>query len=68
MRFATIKELAAPEKVNSSDVSRVLRLTALAPHMIEAILDGRQPEGMARPVLLKPLPAKRIQAVKHITA
>jgi len=31
---------------------RVLRLTLLAPDMVEAILNGRQPEGMALPRLL----------------
>ncbi|WP_137179177.1 hypothetical protein [Roseomonas sp. AR75] len=45
-RFATINELAAADKINSSYVSRVLRLTLLAPDIVEAILDGRQPEGM----------------------
>jgi hypothetical protein len=34
--------LAAAEKVNSSYVSRLLRLTLLAPHIIEVIPDGRQ--------------------------
>lgn len=56
-RFATINELAAAEKINSSYVSRVLRLTLLAPHIVEAILDGRQPEGMTLPRLLVPFPA-----------
>ena len=44
-RFATITELAAAEKINASYVSRILRLTLLAPDVVEAILDGRQPEG-----------------------
>jgi hypothetical protein len=51
-RFATINELAAAEKINSSYVSRVLRLTLLAPDIVEAILDGRQPEGMTLPGLM----------------
>ena len=51
--FSTINELAAAEKINSSYVSRVLRLTLLAPNIVEAILDGRQPEGMALPGLMK---------------
>ncbi|WP_233256239.1 hypothetical protein [Falsiroseomonas bella] len=54
-RFATINELAAAEKINSSYVSRVLRLTLLAPDIVEAILDGRQPEGMTLPGLMEPL-------------
>ncbi|MCA1996916.1 MAG: hypothetical protein LDL56_06785 [Armatimonadetes bacterium] len=55
-RFATINELAAAEKINSSYVSRVLRLTLLAPDIVEAILDGRQPEGMMLPRLMEPFP------------
>lgn len=40
-RYATIKEIAKAEKINPSYVSRVLRLTLLAPTIVEAILDGR---------------------------
>ena len=57
-QFATIKDLAAAEKINSSYVSRVLRLTLLAPNIVEAILDGRQPEEMTLPRLMKPFPAE----------
>ena len=57
-RFATINELAAAEKINASYVSRLLRLTLLAPDIVEAILDGRQPEGMTLPRLMKPFPAE----------
>jgi hypothetical protein len=57
-RFATINELAAAEKINSSYVSRVLRLNLLAPGIVEAILDGRQPEGMTLPALMKPFPVE----------
>ena len=51
-RFATISELAAAEKINSSYVSRILRLALLAPDVVEAILDGRQPERMTLPGLM----------------
>lgn len=54
--FATINELAAAEKINSSYVSRVLRLTLLAPDIVDAILDGWQPDGMTLPGLMKPFP------------
>ncbi len=53
-RFGTINELAAAEKIKSSYVSRVLLLTLLAPDIVEAILDGRQPERMALPGLMAP--------------
>ena len=42
-KHATIAEIAAAEKINESYVGRVLRLTLLAPDIVEAILDGRQP-------------------------
>jgi hypothetical protein len=57
-RFGTIDELAAAEKINSSYVSRLLRLTLLAPDIVEAILDGRQPEEMALPALMEPFPVE----------
>jgi hypothetical protein len=41
--YATIEELAAAEKINPSYVSRILRMTLLAPDIVEAILDGRHP-------------------------
>jgi hypothetical protein len=53
-RFGTINELAAAEKINSSYVSRLLRLTLLSPDLVEAILDGRQPDGMTLPALMEP--------------
>ena len=57
-RFATINELAAAEKINSSYVSRLLRLTLLAPEIVAAILDGRQPERMTLPGLMEPFPVE----------
>jgi hypothetical protein len=42
-------------------MSRMLRLTLLAPKMVEAILDGRQPEGVTLPGLLEPFPVEWIQ-------
>lgn len=50
--FATLAELAAAEKINASYVSRVLRLTLLAPAIVEAIVEGTQPEGMTLPGLM----------------
>jgi hypothetical protein len=57
-RFATINELAAAEKINSPYVARVLRLTLLAPDIVEAILDGRQTEGMTLPGLMDDVDAE----------
>ena len=57
-RYGTIDELAAAEKINSSYVSRLLRLTLLAPEIVEAILEGRQPQGMTLPSLMEPFPVE----------
>ena len=43
---ATLEDLAKAKGVPPSYVSRVLRLTRLAPEIVEAILDGRQPPKM----------------------
>ncbi len=51
---ASITELAAAEKIDRSYLCRVLRLTLLAPEIVEAIVDGRQPEGLTLPALMKP--------------
>ena len=40
---ATLDDLAKAKGVNATYVSRILRLTLLAPEVVEAILDGRQP-------------------------
>jgi hypothetical protein len=51
-----VTELAEAEKINQSYLCRVLRLTLLAPEIVEAILDGRQPPGMQLEPLLRPIP------------
>jgi hypothetical protein len=53
---ATIAEIAAAEKINESYVGRVLRLTLLAPDIVEAILGGRQPAGLQLADLLRRFP------------
>ncbi len=51
--FATIQEIAAAEKINASYVGRILRLTLLAPDIVEAILDGLQPTETTLAVLMR---------------
>ena len=55
-QFATISELAAAEKLDRSFVSHTLRLTLLAPELVEAILDGKQPRTMELQPLMRGLP------------
>ena len=42
--FGTLDDLARANGVHATYVSRVLRLTLLAPNVVEAILDGRPAE------------------------
>jgi hypothetical protein len=42
--YASIAELAAAEQINPSYLARMLRLTLLAPNLVERILDGQAPE------------------------
>ena len=52
--FATIGDLAAKEGIAASYMTRVMRLTLLAPEIVEAIVDGRQEGGMTLASLLEP--------------
>jgi len=54
--FATIAELAEGEGIASSYMTRVLRLTLLAPDIVEAILDGKQGPGVTLARVLEPFP------------
>ncbi|QDM24196.1 hypothetical protein FIU28_25940 [Tardiphaga sp. vice154] len=55
-RHATVRDLAKAEGINESYLSRVLRLTLLAPAIIQSILEGHQPPGLELDGLLGPLP------------
>jgi hypothetical protein len=56
-KYTSAAELSRAEGINESYLCRVLRLTLLAPDIVEAILDGRQPRTLELQSLLKPLPA-----------
>jgi hypothetical protein len=53
---ATIDDLARAKGVHATYVSRVLRLTLLAPEIVEAIRDGRQPAAFQLDDLLEAFP------------
>jgi hypothetical protein len=42
----SISDLAEQEGVTDAYICRILPLTCLAPDIVEAILDGRQPKGL----------------------
>lgn len=55
-QYATVGDLANARKLDQSFVSRILRLTLLAPDIVEAILDGTQAPAMQRQNLLHGFP------------
>lgn len=56
--FATIAELAEREGIAPSYMTRVLRLTLLAPDIIEAILDGKQGAAVTLVRVLESIPVE----------
>ena len=55
-RYASISEIAATEKIDRGYVGTILRLTLLAPTIVELIIDGRHPSELDLSRLLKPFP------------
>jgi hypothetical protein len=54
--FVTIAELAQHERIAAPFLTRTMRLAQLAPDLVEAILDDRQPQGLTLELLRTPLP------------
>jgi hypothetical protein len=57
-RYRSAQEIADAEKIGRSFVSRLLRLTLLAPDIQEAILEGRQAKGLQLEELTKSMPSE----------
>jgi hypothetical protein len=62
--YGTLADLADAERISRSYVCRVLRLTLLAPAIVERILDGGPTAGLAQ--LLKPFPVEWEQQRKDL--
>jgi hypothetical protein len=54
-RYASISEMAEAERIERGYLGSLLRLTLLAPDLLEALLDGRQAE-IALAKLMRPRP------------
>ena len=54
--FATIGDLALDKKIAPSYMTRVMRLTLLAPGIVEGIVEGRMATGLTE--LLQPFPVE----------
>jgi len=63
-RYPSIRERAAAEGTDRAHVGRLLNLTRLAPDVIEAILDRRQPEGMMLPKLRHAFSAESVRTAR----
>jgi hypothetical protein len=55
--YHSVSELAEADGVTRSFVNRLLRLTLLAPDIVQAILDGRQPKGLQLEHLTQVMPS-----------
>jgi hypothetical protein len=55
-RFASVRELAEAERISLSYISRILRLTLLAPDVVEHILEGHRAPQLAQ--LMQPFPVE----------
>ncbi|WP_413852211.1 hypothetical protein [Albidovulum sp.] len=65
--FATVAELAEREGIAASYMTRVLRLTLLAPDIVEAVLDGRQGPEVTLTQVLEPFPLTWQHQAQHFT-
>lgn len=55
-KYKTVQEMAERQKINKSYMLRMMRIMTLSPKIIEAILDGKQPEGFALTDIEKAFP------------
>lgn len=55
-RYASVTEMAAAERIERGYLGSLLRLTLLAPNLVEAILDGRHSLDLRPSTLLEPFP------------
>jgi hypothetical protein len=56
--YRSVAEIAEAESITRSFVNRLLRLTLLAPDIVEAILDGRQPKAVQLAELIVAIPSE----------
>ena len=56
--YACIEDIARAERINGSFVGRIVRLTLLAPDIVEAILEGKQPAAVTLKKLMEPFPVE----------
>ena len=65
-RYRSAAEIAESEKVTRSFVNRLLRLTVLAPDIVEAILEERQPKAMQLEEVTDAMPSEWEKQLKAL--
>ena len=65
--YATVRDLAKAETIDEVYLGRVLRLTLLAPKIVEAILEGKHPATLELDDLLKQFPIEWEQQRRRLT-
>jgi hypothetical protein len=66
--YRSAAEIAEAEGVTRSFVNRLLRLTLLAPDIVEAIIEGRQPKGVQLEELTDAIPSEWEKQVQRLFA
>ncbi|MFC7737523.1 hypothetical protein ACFQX4_17115 [Roseomonas sp. GCM10028921] len=64
--YASISDMAAGEKIERGYLGSLLRLTLLAPDLVELILDGRAADRVTLPALLGPVPPVWAHQREHL--
>ena len=65
-RYASLTELAAAERIERGYLGSLLRLTLLAPDIVEAILDGRASSTIGLPAVIEPIPEVWLKQREHL--
>ncbi len=56
--YSCLDEIAKAERISPSFISRIIRVGTLAPDIVDAILDGRQPAYLTLKDLMCPFPVE----------
>ncbi len=65
-RYGSISAMAAGEGIERGYLGHLLRLTLLAPDIVQAILDGRAPGGLTLPRLMEPFATDWVEQRKAL--
>jgi hypothetical protein len=65
-QYGTIREIAVAEQMNEAYLGRILRLTLLAPVIIDNILDGTQRSKLELKKVLKPISTEWFRQIVEI--